>query len=87
MKETFVEGPKAVIQARYSGAQAAIMICSTLPAILGSLALTVPELLFPTEGHRAFFQYACNVSHDPMSLAPIMTGAVTTLLGLRIPLS
>ena len=83
--DAFLAGPRALIEARYSPAQAWILILATLPSILGVLAMKVPGVLFPTEGHRAFFLYAHTVATDPMSLMPIAVGAVTLLLSFRIP--
>lgn len=82
----FLEGPKAVLEGRYGWPQALILICSTLPALLGLVALTLPGILFPTEAHRAYYHFACNLANDPLSLLPFAIGAVTIVLGLRVPL-
>jgi hypothetical protein len=83
--DDFLAGPRAVIEARYSPAQAWILILATLPSILGVLAMKIPSVLFPTEGHRAFFLYAHTVATDPLSLVPVVLGIVTLLLSFRIP--
>lgn len=86
-REILLDGPKAMIEARYSRSQGIIMALSALPSILGLLSLTMPEVLFPTEDHRAFFQFAKNMANDPMGITPIVIGTISTLLGLRVPVS
>ncbi len=87
LKSSYVDGTRALIQGRYSRRQAALIAVSTLPAILGLLFLTVPGILFPTPSHNEFFHFAANIGGNPASMLPMILGAASATLGLRIPLS
>lgn len=86
LKTCYVDGTKALIAGRYSRTQAAMIIAGNLPAILGALLITFPSVLFPTPGHQAFYHFADILGTDPTSLIPMAIGAVSSTLGLRIPL-
>lgn len=87
LKTCYVDGGKALLAGRYSKRQAALVIVSTLPAILGLLFLTVPGILFPTPSHNEFFHFAANITGNPASILPTLFGAASATLGLRIPVS
>lgn len=86
LKLCYVDGTKALLEGRYTRDQAAVIIAGSLPAILGALLITCPGVLFPTPSHHAFYHFGDILRTDPTSLIPMALGAVTSTLGLRIPL-
>lgn len=87
LKTCYVDGFLALLAGRYTRRQAAMIIAGSLPTILGTMMITVPGILFPTPGHQAFFHFGNTLSCDPTSLIPVALGAISTTLGLRIPLA
>lgn len=79
-------GPRALIEARYGKRQAVVLMLGSIPSILALILLTVPAFLFPTPEHRAFYQFAWSLTHEPVSFLPMLIGIVTLALCLRIPL-
>ncbi len=86
LKTCYVDGLLAIIGGRYSRRQAALIITAMLPVLLTTALITVPLILFPTEGHRAYFQFASILSTEPVSLIPMLIGSVSATLGLKVPL-
>ncbi|MGB6222754.1 hypothetical protein [Haloferula sp.] len=86
LKSCYVDGFLALVAGHYTRRQAAMIIAGSLPTILGAMMITVPGILFPTPGHQAFFHFGNTLSCDPTSLIPVVLGAISTTLGLRIPL-
>ncbi len=85
LKSCYVDGTRAIIAGRYNRRQAAIIIAAMLPVLLTTAVITVPMILFPTEGHKAYFQFASILNTDPTSLIPLVIGTVTATLGLKVP--
>ncbi|MEP4076582.1 hypothetical protein [Haloferula sp.] len=86
LKSCYVDGFRALIEGRYSRRQAAMIIAGTLPTILGTMMITVPSILFPSPGHQAFYHFGNTLGGEPASLIPVAIGAISSTLGLRIPL-
>lgn len=86
LKTCYVDGFLALVEGRYTRRQAAMIIAGSLPTILGALMITVPGLLFPTPDHNAFFHFGSLLACETTSLIPMGLGALSTTLGLRIPL-
>ena len=87
LKTCYVDGTKALVAGHYTRSQAAMIIAGNMPAILGANMITFPSILFPTPGHQAFYYFGNILNTDPTSLIPMIIGAVSSTLGLRIPLS
>lgn len=86
LKSCFTDGLKALIDGRYTRRQASIIIAGSLPAILGAIMITLPGLLFPSPGHQAFYHFAATLANDISSLIPVFLGAISSVLGLKVPL-
>lgn len=86
LRLTYIDGPRALLAGRYSHRQAAYIMLATLPVFLGTLFITVPGILFPSPGHKAFYHFACSVGSDFSALIPVILGAISTSLGFKIPL-
>jgi hypothetical protein len=86
LKTCYVDGFRALLAGHYSRRQAAVIMCATMPTILGALMITVPGLLFPSPGHQAFYHFAETLGRDPTSLIPVILGTISSTLGLKIPL-
>jgi hypothetical protein len=86
LKSCYVDGFRALIAGRYTRRQAALIIAGNLPTILGALMITVPGVLFPSPGHQAFYHFAATLGCEPSSLIPVFLGAISSTLGLRIPI-
>jgi len=86
LKTCYVDGTKALAAGHYTRGQAALIIAGNVPAMLGAILITFPKVLFPTPGHQAFYYFANILNTDPTSLIPIVIAAVSSTLGLRIPL-
>jgi len=84
LRTCYVDGGRALLTGSYSHRQAAVIIAASTPAILGVLFLTVPALLFPTPGHNAFYHFAHELNADPASMMPVLLGAVSSTLGLKV---
>ena len=85
LKSCYIDGLGAIIAGKYNRRQAAIIIAAMVPVLLTTAVIMVPLVLFPTEGHKAYFQFAAILNSDPTSLIPLAIGSVTATLGLRIP--
>ncbi|GAA5476701.1 hypothetical protein [Haloferula helveola] len=86
LKACYVDGLSAIFQGRFDRRQGAIVIVAMLPILLGAMFVTVPMLLFPTEGHKAFYHFASILSNDPSAMLPFFIGTVSATLGLKVPL-
>jgi hypothetical protein len=82
----FVRGPRLVLTGRFSRRAAGFMIASALPAILATLFLTIPGLLFHTPEHHAFFHFAKTLESDGTSMLPVFLGTLSSLCSFRFPL-
>ena len=82
----YTDGVRALIAGKYSRRQAAYIMISALPALLGVALVTVPALLFPNPGNQALYHFAHTLSNDPASLLPTVIGTISTTLGFRLPL-
>lgn len=85
LKSCYVDGFRAIIAGRYSRRQGFLIIAAMLPVLLTTAVITVPLVLFPTEGHKAYFQFASILNSDPASLVPLVIGSITATLGLKVP--
>lgn len=85
LKICYVDGMKALVAGRYDTRQACIIIAATVPVLLGVMVLFVPLALFPTPEHRAFYHFADTLANDSISMLPVVLGAVSTTLGLKVP--
>jgi len=85
-KSCYVDGFKALVAGEYNNRQALLIIVATIPVLLSVAMLVVPTVLFPTPEHQAFYHFARTLSGDSASMVPVVIGAVSTTLGLRIPL-
>lgn len=85
LKSCFVDGTRAIIAGRYNRRQAAIVIAAMAPILIGTAVITVPLILFPTEAHKAYFQFANILNTDPVSMIPLAIGSVAAMLGLKVP--
>lgn len=85
LKSCYFDGTRAIIAGRYSRRQGVLIIAAMLPILLTTAVITVPLVLFPTEGHKAYFQFASILNTDPASLVPLLIGSVTATLGLKVP--
>lgn len=86
LKGSYVDGFSALLKGNYSRRQAALIIAGNVPTILGALLITVPEVLFPLPAHQAFYYFGTSLGGNASSFIPIILGAVSSTLGLRIPL-
>lgn len=87
LKLCYIDGMKALIAGKYDTRQACIIITATTPVLLSMMILFVPLTLFPTPEHRAFYHFADTLAHDSISMIPVFLGAISTTLGLKIPLA
>lgn len=85
LKTSLVDGSRSLIRGEYSHRQAAIVIASTLPAIIAALVVTLPGILFPTEAHQAFHYFAQSLETEKVSMLPTFLGLASSILGLRVP--
>lgn len=85
LKSCYVDGVRAIIAGRYNRRQAVLIMMAMLPVLLTTAVITVPLILFPTEGHKAYFQFASILNTDPASWIPFLIGSVTATLGLKLP--
>jgi|GEM_PF-3434702 len=86
LRIAYTDGVKALVAGRYSPRQAAYIMCASLPALMGVAVVTLPALLFPSPSNEAFYHFANILSHDPVALIPTVIGAISTTIGLKLPL-
>jgi hypothetical protein len=83
----FIDGPKLLLQGRFSAREGAFMAVAALPAIIATLFLTLPGLVFDSPDHHAFFHFARNLQQEAVSALPLVLGALCSLFSLRFPLA
>jgi hypothetical protein len=82
----FINGPKLLLKGKFSRRAAVFLAIGAMPALLGAAYVILPDILFPTPEHNAFFQFARTVSSDVASLIPLGIGVVASLFSFRLPL-
>ena len=85
-RKWFIDGPRLLLKGKFSRRAAGFMIAAAIPAIAATLFLTLPELLFPTPQHNAFFYFSKSVNGDITSLVPLGLGLISSIFSLRLPL-
>lgn len=85
LKACYVDGFRAILSGQYTKRQAALLIAALVPVLLTVAVMTVPLILFPTEGHRAFYHFAHILSTDGASLLPFTISVITATVGMKIP--
>jgi hypothetical protein len=82
----FIDGPRLLLKGKYSRRAAGFMIVAAVPALAAVMFLTLPELLFPTPQHNAFFYFGKGVTNDVASYVPLALGLISSIFSLRLPL-
>jgi hypothetical protein len=82
----FIDGPKLLLKGKFSRRAAFFLTIGALPALMGVAYILLPDVLFPTPQHNAFFHFAKVVSSDVASLIPIGIGLIATIFSFRLPL-
>lgn len=85
LRAAYIEGPKALIQGRYSRRQGVFLCLATAPILLGALFITLPGVLFPSPEHRAYYHFAVTVGNELVAVIPVLIGMLATTFGLRLP--
>ncbi|MFD0894886.1 hypothetical protein KBB96_04285 [Luteolibacter ambystomatis] len=85
MKSTLWTGPLMLVTGQVSKRTAAFMIAGAIPAILVALFLTVPNFLFCTPQHQAYFYFGRDLANSPLSLVPMLVAAICALIALSLP--
>ena len=86
LKTCYVDGFKALLMGKFDQRQAILIIVATIPILLSVGMLVIPTVLFPTPQHQAFYHFAQTLADDSISMVPVVIGAISTTLGLKIPL-
>ena len=60
----FIEGPSRLITARFNQRNAVFMVALSIPALLVTALLTLPELLFNTPQHNEYYEFAKQLNHS-----------------------
>ena len=82
----FIDGPKLLMKGKFSRREGVFLAIGALPALMGAAYIILPDFLFPTPQHNAFFHFARTVSHDVASLIPLGIGVLASLFSFRLPL-
>ncbi|WP_200279695.1 hypothetical protein [Haloferula rosea] len=86
LKTCYIDGFRALLLGKFNQRQAILIIVATIPILLSVGMLFIPTVLFPTPQHQAFYHFAQTLAGDSISMIPVVIGAVSTTLGLKIPL-
>ncbi|MCU0795490.1 MAG: hypothetical protein MUF31_06090 [Akkermansiaceae bacterium] len=86
LRAAYIDGPKAVLRGEFTHRQGLFLCLATLPILIGALFITLPEVLFPSPGHRAYYHFAISVGNELVAMVPVIIGMVATTFGLRLPL-
>ena len=60
----FIEGPSRLLTARFNRRNAVFMVALSIPALLVTALLTLPELLFNTPQHNEYYEFAKQLNHS-----------------------
>lgn len=82
----FIDGPKLLLKGKFSRRAGFFLTVGAMPAFMAAALLTIPDILFPTPQHNAFFHFARAVSGDVASLIPVGIGVIASLFSFRLPL-
>jgi hypothetical protein len=83
----FIDGPRLLLKGKFSRREGLFLAIGAMPALMAAAYLTLPDILFPTPQHHAFFHFARAVSSDIASLIPVGIGVLASLFSFRLPLS
>lgn len=83
----FIDGPRLILQGRFTRREGIFMAVAAAPAILATLFLTLPGLVFDSPDQQAFFHFARGIQEEAISAFPIVLGAISSLCSLRFPLA
>ena len=82
----FIDGPRLLLKGKFSRRAGIFLAIGAMPALMGAAYVILPDVLFPTPQHNAFFHFARTVSSDVASLIPLGIGVVASLFSFRLPL-
>jgi hypothetical protein len=82
----FIDGPKLLLKGKFSRRAGLFLVIGAMPALMAAAYIIVPDILFPTPQHNAFFHFARTVSSDVASLIPLCIGVIATIFSFRLPL-
>jgi hypothetical protein len=82
----FIDGPRLLLKGKFSRRAGLFLVIGAMPALMAAAFLILPDILFPTPQHHAFFHFARAVSGDVASLIPVAIGVVASLFSFRLPL-
>ena len=82
----FIDGPRLLLKGKFSRRAAVFLTIGAMPALMGAAYVILPDVLFPTPQHNAFFHFARTVSSDVASLIPLGIGVIASLFSFRLPL-
>lgn len=85
LRLTFISGPRLLFTSRLSAKSASLMILLSIPALLLTLLLTIPPLLFNSPEQHAYYEFANAINHDPTYLIILAFAALCTIISLAIP--
>ena len=85
LRAAYIEGPKAILRGNFSKRQGTLLCMATMPILLGVLFVTVPGILFPSPGHKAYYHFAVSLGNELIALVPMFIGIVSTTVGLKLP--
>jgi hypothetical protein len=80
-----IVGPKVLLTSRISFKCAVFMTLLCLPAMLFSLLMTIPALIFNSPQQQAYFYFAKVVEQDPVQWIAMLLTGFCALIALTVP--
>lgn len=78
-------GPARLLKARFTRRNAVCLVALSVPALLVTLLLTLPALLFTTPQHNEYFEFAQQLNRGGERWLALGLSACCTLFAFAIP--
>jgi hypothetical protein len=85
LRLTFISGPKVLFTSQISAKCAASMVLMCAPAMLFSVILTLPAVIFQSPQQNAYYHFARVLEDDPARWIALFLGGVCAILSLALP--
>jgi hypothetical protein len=86
LRETFVDAPRLLVSRGVDRRRAVFMTAAVLTPLLAFVIIMAPGAMFSDPSQNAYYHFASVLRGDPISLWPLVLGAITWVLALRFPL-